>query len=99
MYRLVYEGRDSEERSQVVSSRATSKFEFFDKMMKSVPEYREREPIPADCSQCMYYQPKWKYRTCKFAQCKYKKACNPFRKNPLEKDHFSKTRVVAAGAI
>lgn len=76
-----------------------AKFEFLDRMMKSIPKYHGREQIPENCSECMYYQPKWKYRHCRFAKCKYKESYNPFRRKPLKDDRFSNPEVVIAGAI
>lgn len=57
--------------------------------MKFPDKNRSPKPaIPERCSQCEYYQPTWKYRTCRFVRCAYDLPHkNVFRKNPLREDH------------
>ena len=51
---------------------------------------------PDSCKLCPYYRPDFKFRTCLYAHCPYKKQVNVFRSTPEKWDilyhhkHFSK---------
>ena len=47
---------------------------------------RNRRDKPKCCKDCEYYQPRWKYRTCLYAHCPYKKQVNVFRSTPEKWD-------------
>ena len=43
------------------------------------------------CTNCFYYQPKFRYRTCLYATCPHGKGnAAVFRKKPLKKEYFPK---------
>lgn len=44
---------------------------------------------PASCTQCEYYRPYWKYRTCMLAECIYGKKHKIFRRKPRRTNRFS----------
>ena len=55
---------------------------------------RVRCQKPKCCRDCEYYQPRWKYRNCRFVHCPYSLKESTIRSTPLEKEHFPKKEVV-----
>jgi len=45
---------------------------------------------PDSCKLCPYYRPDFKFRTCLYAHCPYKKQVNVFRSTPEKWDIFRK---------
>ena len=41
---------------------------------------------PDSCKLCPYYRPDFKFRTCLYAHCPYKKQVNVFRSTPEKRD-------------
>jgi hypothetical protein len=64
----------------------------FQKLMKKVSEIDRNKSGPR-CSQCWYYQPKFRYRRCLYATCPYGKGNEAvFRKKPLGKENYPKRK-------
>ena len=49
---------------------------------------------PDSCKLCPYYRPDFKFRTCLYAHCPYKKQVNVFRSTPEKWDILYVTNVV-----
>ncbi len=63
------------------------------KLMKKVSEIDRNKSGPR-CSQCWYYQPKFRYRRCLYATCPHGKGNDAvFRKKPLGKENYPKREV------
>lgn len=64
-------------------------FQELEHLMKTVPgfwKYREREP--QRCETCFFYCPDFKYRICRFTRCAFGKACDVYRRKPLETEFY-----------
>ena len=47
-------------------------FQRYDKSMRKSPGSRvSRRSVPRNCKECEFYQPRWKYRSCYYAECRY----------------------------
>lgn len=73
------------ERQVKLMSRADN-LRHLDKLMKRPPECAGRNKAPKNCRQCMYYQPKFRFRTCLFTRCKFGLDCRIFRAHPLREE-------------
>lgn len=68
-------------------------FLFFDRLMKKRPDSTSGRSIPKKCEDCMYYQPKFRFRICLFSRCHYGfKDRQIFREHPLKKELILKSK-------
>ena len=66
---------------------------FYDRLMRKKPETPSYRSIPKRCEDCMYYQPKFRFRICLFARCRYGLTDRKiFRDHPLKKEQIFKKR-------
>ncbi len=70
----------------------------YDRMVRKAEKTSEQSSVssevksssyPRSCKQCEYYQPRFKYRKCLFAECFYKKDVDVFRRKPHVRDRYS----------
>lgn len=75
-------------------------FQQINSAMRKVPGVRvSKRAIPRCCKECEYYQPKWKYRSCYFANCRYQLSESTIRKVPLTDDPFLVKEVVSMDGL
>lgn len=43
----------------------------YEKMMQRKPEQTSNKRTPRRCSECEYYQPRFRYRKCLYTRCRY----------------------------
>ena len=72
-----------------MSDKDLQRFRYYEKLMKQARKVGSDREIPESCPKCPYYQPKFKYRTCLYTRCQFKKDVDVFRKYPLKKDVLS----------
>ena len=66
---------------------------FYERMMVMTPGFDpSNRNVPKCCKQCEYFQPRWKYRFCYYANCQYDLKKKTIRKTPLKKEHFPPKR-------
>ncbi len=66
---------------------------YLQKLKKKAIEIEQKHSGPR-CSQCWYYQPKFRYRRCLYATCPHGKGNDAvFRKKPLGKENYPKREV------
>lgn len=76
------------------------KHRIYEKMMVQIPNMETpAKEIPKNCRECMYYQPRWRYRTCLYVRCPYGKKVNPFRKQESKKETIQFPEVVDMSGI
>lgn len=64
----------------------------YKRMMEATPVIN-RQKTPPGCRNCMYFQPRFRYRSCLFASCPYgKKGSAIFRRKPLRKEKITAER-------
>ena len=72
----------------------------FEKLMKRAPGFEKgKQKVPKTCQDCEYYQPRFRFRCCTYVNCKYGLDREIFRKHPLKKEYFLKSKVVDSNGI
>ncbi len=75
-------------------------FQRYDKSMRKSPGSRvSKRSVPRSCKECEFYQPRWKYRSCYYAECRYHISGSTIREKPLQDNPFQLREVVSMDAI
>ena len=75
-------------------------FQRYDKSMRQAPGSRvSKRAVPRSCKECEFYQPRWKYRTCYYAECCYHISGSTIREKPLQDNPFQFREVVNMDGI
>ena len=70
------------------------RFRYYEALMKKIPKEGEARRKPESCAKCMYHQPEFKYRSCLFTRCPFKREEEIFRRRPLKTDPIPGPEVV-----